>query len=389
MSSMNLAKHAIAACLISILLPTGIPMQVSAKPLAPTAKTPQKTTAQTVDPALQSELRKAIASYMQSQKAPTDITHKFLSDFIDLNGDGAPDALVIFYSSYWCGTGGCNMLVFQGQKDKTFRLVSKTSLIRPPLTASDRKTNRWRDLIVDVSGGGIAPKKVALQFDGKKYPFNPSILPSLAKSASIKGTVLFPEGSEPQTITATVTQLSSTQAAKPSFDCKKARGEVETLICKDSELANLDRSLSEVYQAALKGAEQFPPKDLANFKAEQIGWVKGRNDCWKAGGTAVRDCVKQSYLERTAELQAGFALVPSQKPVFFACNNNPANAIVVTFYATNPPTARLERGDTTITAFLRPSASGSKYEGQNVSFWTKGKEALVEWKGEKLQCRTK
>lgn len=160
---------------------------------------------------------------------------------------------------------------------------------------------------------------------------------------------------------------------------------METLICQDAKLAALDRQLDGVYQTALKKAEQFPPKDLADFKAAQIGWIKGRNDCWKTEN--VKGCVQTNYTDRTAELQASFALAPSQAPVFYACNNNPANEIVATYYETEPPTARLERGDTTITAFLRPAASGSKYEGQNVTFWIKGNEAMVEWNSEKLQCK--
>jgi uncharacterized protein len=389
MEIMNLTKYAIATCLISTILPTSISVIASAKPVTPVASTPPKSATQTVDPALQEAFQQALSSYIKQQPATSNESHRFFADYIDLNGDGIQDALIVFSSSRWCGTGGCTMLVFKGQNDKTFRLISESSLVRPPLTVSATKTNGWRDLLVDVSGGGISAKKVALKFDGKKYPINPSDLPSLPKNTSIKGTVLFPEGSQPQTFTGTATQRTSSQAVKPSFDCTKARGAVETLICKDNELANLDRYLDKVYQTALKKAEQFPPQELANFKAEQIGWVKGRNDCWKAQGTAVRNCVKENYRDRTAELQATFALVPGKKPLFYACNNNPANEIVATYYETDPPTARLERGDTTLTAFLRPTGSGAKYEGQNVTFWIKGKEALVEWKGEKLQCRTK
>jgi membrane-bound inhibitor of C-type lysozyme len=56
--------------------------------------------------------------------------------------------------------------------------------------------------------------------------------------------------------------------------------------------------------------------------------------------------------------------------------------------STDPPTTRLEQGGTIITAFLRPSGSGARYEGLNTTFWNKGNEALVEWKGEKFECQT-
>lgn len=88
------------------------------------------------------------------------------------------------------------------------------------------------------------------------------------------------------------------QAASPSFDCAKASGEVEQLICKDAELAKLDRSLAELYATLLKNSSASAQKSL---KAEQRGWVKGRNDCWKSDD--VRGCVAGEYRMRISELK--------------------------------------------------------------------------------------
>jgi uncharacterized protein YecT (DUF1311 family) len=188
------------------------------------------------------------------------------------------------------------------------------------------------------------------------------------------------------------------QARGPAFDCAKAQGEVEQLICKDEGLAALDRTLDGVYKAAqAKATNEVPPI----LVAEQRGWVKGRNDCWKSRNgdptfltaswqaTSVRECVEGNYRIRISELQAKYRLVPLRGPVFFACENNPANEVVATFFETDPPTARLERGDQTVTAWLVPAASGSKYEGPNVELWTKGKEATVTWLGIALECQAK
>jgi uncharacterized protein len=334
-------------------------------------------------------LQRAIASYIKQQGAALEESHRFFADYIDLNGDGTQDAVVVFSSPHWCGTGGCTMLVFKGQEDGTFRLVSESALVRPPLTASENKTNGWRDLIVGVSGGGIAPKKVALEFDGKGYPLNPSVQPGLPPTVPIAGTVLFPEGSKPQTLTGMAAHKPPSRKARPSFDCTKAQGRVEKSICKDGELAALDRKLDGIYQIALKQARRFPPQDLANFKAEQTGWLKSRNDCSQAKDNALQACVKDSYRDRIAELQAAFALVPGKKPIFFTCNKNPANEVAATFYETDPPAVRLERGDTAITAIQRPSGSGARYEAKNVTFWIKGKEASMNWKGDRLLCQAR
>ena len=45
---------------------------------------------------------------------------------------------------------------------------------------------------------------------------------------------------------------TSASAAGPSFDCAKAASDIEKLICQDSELAELDNSLAELYSVLLK-----------------------------------------------------------------------------------------------------------------------------------------
>jgi len=188
-------------------------------------------------------------------------------------------------------------------------------------------------------------------------------------------------------------------AQGPAFDCAKADGAVEELICQDETLAALDRTLAEVYEAALaKAHDEHPP----TLKAEQRGWIKGRNECWKAQGegnpvfltaswqaTSVRDCVEGQYQIRISELQALYRLVPMKGPVLYDCENNPANEVVATFFETDPPTACVERGDQSVTAWLVPAGSGSKYEGRNLELWTKGDEATVTWLGEELTCTAK
>ncbi len=180
----------------------------------------------------------------------------------------------------------------------------------------------------------------------------------------------------------------SAAAEGPAFDCAKASGEIETLICEDAELAALDRELAGVYAAslqALKGVAD-EKKAVKSLKAHQRGWIKGRNDCWKAGDK--RRCAGDLYKTRVAELQARYALAPGGEPVFYVCNRNPADEIVATFFPTDPPAARLERGDRQVIALQTRAASGSKYVADfGIMFWEKGGEAQVEWpEGAKFEC---
>lgn len=161
----------------------------------------------------------------------------------------------------------------------------------------------------------------------------------------------------------------------PSYDCGKVDpGGIEGMICRDAELSALDRKLSGVYAAARqKAVNEHPP----TLRAEQRGWIKGRNDCWKSGDT--RACVREEYIRRIAELQARYRLVPGRGPFFFFCDGNPANEVAVTFFETDPPALIAEYGDHVSVMYLQPGASGTRYKGRNESFWEHQGEATVTW----------
>ena len=177
--------------------------------------------------------------------------------------------------------------------------------------------------------------------------------------------------------------VSSTEG--PSFSCEQVEaGSIEAVICGDEELSALDRRLAEVYAAATGKAQNEHPPVL---KAEQRGWIKGRDDCWK--GDAQGGCVSASYQSRIAELQARYRLVPDSGAVSFYCDDDPRNEIIVTFFETDPPTLIAERGDSVSLMYLQPAASGSKYQGPNETFWEHQGEATVTWGFEapRMLCR--
>ena len=55
-------------------------------------------------------------------------------------------------------------------------------------------------------------------------------------------------------LVASVIAAGRAMADEPSFDCGKAEGAVEEMVCKDTQLAELDRRLAEVYAAAARQA---------------------------------------------------------------------------------------------------------------------------------------
>ena len=187
-------------------------------------------------------------------------------------------------------------------------------------------------------------------------------------------------------------------AARPTFHCTKAQGTVEALVCGDPALAARDRELAAVYKTV---AARAKGKQATTLRAEQRGWVKGRNECWKAQDTtwitatwtvnSVTACIDAQYRLRTSELQATWHLI-APTTVAYACQNDPANEVVANYFATDPPTIRLERGDRTITLWGVGETSLRTYEGPNVSAVHKAPTLQVNWldtntgKTEALRC---
>jgi uncharacterized protein YecT (DUF1311 family) len=194
---------------------------------------------------------------------------------------------------------------------------------------------------------------------------------------------------------------ASAHAQPPAFDCAKAAGQVEKLICSDPALAARDRQLDEVFKAASKRATGTTATEL---RASQRGWIKGRNECWKATSTTwitaswtvdtVKDCVEAQYRLRTAELQAVWRLQPP-RTVAYACQNSPANEVIANFFATDPATIRLERGDRTVTLWRVGEARLGRFEGRNVALKQEADALEIGWlntdtgQTEELRCKAR
>jgi hypothetical protein len=106
---------------------------------------------------------------------------------VDLNADGNFEAIVHLVGQAICGTGGCNTLILQPARNG-YRVVSTIGLTNTPIIVSQQRTRGWSDLVVYVSGGGITRGYyVALRFDGRTYPENPTVQPALSTRTRITG----------------------------------------------------------------------------------------------------------------------------------------------------------------------------------------------------------
>ena len=125
----------------------------------------------------EAELRKAVDRYRitkQRSESPYDFAG------VDLNGDGRPEAIVLFTGQDWCQKTGCSLVVFQ-EEQFGYRPVSHITSARPPIMAGPDVSFGWRDLILKTGGGAAPVRDVRLAFTGKGYPGNALLQPEPAK----------------------------------------------------------------------------------------------------------------------------------------------------------------------------------------------------------------
>ena len=117
-------------------------------------------------------------------------TTRYVAAFQDLNGDGAPEAIVYLVSNEWCGSGGCNTLILD-RNGGSWRIVTNITVTQTPIRALQTRSNGWLDIGVWVQGGGIQPGYEAeLRFNGRTYPANPSAPPAQRLEGKVAGSVL-------------------------------------------------------------------------------------------------------------------------------------------------------------------------------------------------------
>ncbi|MBK0329096.1 MliC family protein [Rhodobacteraceae bacterium F11138] len=170
----------------------------------------------------------------------------------------------------------------------------------------------------------------------------------------------------------------------PSFDCAKAQGSAQQAVCADPHLARLDLELARLYGLVVNGPHMTADR-LPELKAMQRGWIKGRDDCWKALA-GLNDCIAGSYAMRIDALRTGYSDARaaddagvSAGPFAYVCDTLDVPVSMVSINA-EPSILSLRWGDNWITPTGRPAASGAKYGADTAQgvfqFWTKGNEAL-------------
>jgi uncharacterized protein YecT (DUF1311 family) len=164
---------------------------------------------------------------------------------------------------------------------------------------------------------------------------------------------------------------------EPSFECSQVGPDsIAAMVCRDVRLSALDRELARLYKLAAASISEARRDELV---AMQYGWIKGRDDCWKADDKP--DCITASYLDRIAGLRQVYTAARDQDnagisrgPVPFACGDGVP--VSLTFLATDLPLAHLVRLQDDWVLELQPADNGARYAGDDSQFWIKGDQAL-------------
>lgn len=102
-----------------------------------------------------------------------------------------PQVFVYLNGRAWCGSGGCTLLLLK-QSAGAFEVVDRFTITRLPVYILPSKSNGWRDIAVTVGGGGLAYGTSVLKFDGKAYPSNPVLEPTVSLDTELPGVVILP-----------------------------------------------------------------------------------------------------------------------------------------------------------------------------------------------------
>lgn len=85
----------------------------------------------------------------------------------DLNNDGKKEAFVYLNSPYFCGTGGCTVLLLSPEQE----LITRFTVMRPPIFIEPTEKNGWKVLTVQAEG-----QWKELVYHNGSYPSNATVL---------------------------------------------------------------------------------------------------------------------------------------------------------------------------------------------------------------------
>jgi hypothetical protein len=134
-------------------------------------------------------VEQAVAQFLAREGASgADARH--VVERIDLNGDGADEALVLLQSRRHCSARGCTLLVLE-RRNGAYEVHSRLLLGRTPLIAADSRTGGWRDLVAPITTASAGMRLMLVKHAAGGYPADPAQLAVVSPTKEVDGRVLF------------------------------------------------------------------------------------------------------------------------------------------------------------------------------------------------------
>jgi hypothetical protein len=140
--------------------------------------------------AAEPSLRASLQNYVSNRWGRPDGDTNYTAKFVDLNGDGRSEAVVLVSGQHWCGTGGCPLWVLT-PRNQSWSMVTQAPIVRAPIRLLPSRSRGWSDLSAMLRFDGARPLYEArLSVNGR---LNPTITPLARQSL---GQVILSESDE-------------------------------------------------------------------------------------------------------------------------------------------------------------------------------------------------
>lgn len=120
------------------------------------------------DAELEAAIRAAAPDYKADIVSEPSMKSRFAAARADLNNDGNDEVFVYLMGGMFCGSGGCNLMVFSNGMDG-YSLLADISTSRPPIIVAESQSNGYSDFWRMQSGGGGPSEFVQHVYQDGKY----------------------------------------------------------------------------------------------------------------------------------------------------------------------------------------------------------------------------
>ena len=177
------------------------------------------------------------------------------------------------------------------------------------------------------------------------------------------------------------------EAKAASLDCANVAGNVDTTICHDAALSELDQSVESLF---LSASNALTGKRRQTLQASQRDWLQERGKC---EGSSLTQCLYERYRTRLLVLEVQYGQGDSTQPLTYRCDQL-EHEVSASFFKSDPPAVSLALGDARtdpVVAVLQPSDKGEKYvTAEGLVFWASGDDAsLALSNGKRTACHLK